>query len=295
MATGDMARGRCNKKWRLGLSAIAHLAAASIAFLFSFFQFGILMVAFFYAWFFVLAVGILLVLARLGFFALIPTLLQYSVPIVDLINVCLVLFTLLEDAVITLIDAVVIVVDAVSALMGDDDPPLSLIEYEDFTTITYSEFEEDLRLIATECTPIDSTVDIADQWLPALLDETLCPVFRSVYALPYNIGPRLYQTFGGGWVSDPTPWPMGNNCDRVVTTRHGILCGSLAVGYPVLEVIFPSVILGIFILSSGSQLSSLVAWIMTTTTRLVGSTACSVTSALRSVNLFAKFICRPPW
>jgi len=272
---------------RLLISA-ATVAAVTVEFVFSFFEFGLLLASFFYAWSMVLGLGVGLIVLRFAFFALVPFMLEFAVPIVDIINIILVLLTLMEDAVITLVDVVIEVMDAVSALFGDP-MDVKTIDYKGFTTITYAEFEDELKLIATECHPIDSTAAIVDQWLPELIDEEFCPVYRSLWPLPYDIGPSLYNTFGA-WVSDPTPWE-GNNCDRVVETKHGVLCGSIAVGYPILEVLFPSVIVGIFILSSGSQLAAIIRFAVDTTVEIVFGLATSVLHVIEEIDKVVQRAC----
>ena len=228
--------------------------AASLA------EFWVLMVAFFYAWFTIGAGGLTLVVMRGAFIELIPFLISIAVPACDLLNAFLIAFGIVEEGAIVVINVVI-------GLISIFDHRLHHIKPAKFHQISYHEYVRDLRIIGKECVPIDSTYAIAEQFVPSFLSDSLCPVYRAMWPLPYDIAQTLYQPMSAV-VADPTPYP-GNNCDRNETARHGLLCAGIGVGYPVVEVVLPTVIIGIFILSSGGPFFAMIVEIIVLVYRLV--------------------------
>jgi hypothetical protein len=282
---------KCGKLFWATDAAIFGLVGSVVVFGASFLEFAILMISFFYAWFLVGTLGVMLIAMRLIFFAIIPTLIKYAKPIVIYINYLRDVFDTVENFFIVVINIFELVIEAVAALtLGAWDPgKMSFVKFVKYNQISVKEYLDELTLIQTECVHIDSTASIADQWVPHLIDEATCPYYRALWPLPYNVGPHVYNTFGV-WVSNPEPW-VGNNCDANTTTKHGVLCASLAVGYPMLEVVLPSIILGIFTLSVLGPMTRVLAYTLRTANDLVRIVACNIVIAVHKSEEILRLLC----
>jgi hypothetical protein len=272
-------------------AAIFGLVGAIVVFGASFLEFALLLVSFFYAWFLIGTLGVMLVAMRLIFFAIIPTLIKYAKPIVIYINYLRDVFDTVENFFIVVINIFELVIEAVAALtFGAWDPgKMSFVKFVKYNQITVKEYLDELTIIQTECAHIDSTASIADQWVPHLIDEATCPYYRAMWPLPHHIGPHIYNTFGK-WVSNPEPW-LGNNCNANTTTKHGVLCASLAVGYPMLEVVLPSVILGIFALSVLGPMTRVITYFIRAAIDIVMIVACNLSTAIHTSEAVLKMLC----
>ena len=223
--------------------------AASLA------EYALLLISFFYAWLLVLGVGITLVVMRQGFLDLIPWFRDHIKFATAWVNWMLIVLQSLEDV----LTAVVNFILGALALFGYHGKTL---KYHKFYTLTERQVQHELNIIAINCAHIDSTYKIAEQFTPELIASVggdVCPYFRLIQPLPHNVGDSIYAPFSS-YVPDPSPWPMGNNCASNSTNQvnYGVLCGSIAVGYPVLEILLPMVLIGIFLLSSGSAFAHLI-------------------------------------
>jgi len=256
--------------------AVVFLTIHTIRFTLTFAEFFLLLVSFFYAWFSVGVVGLVWVVYRQVFLSSIPLLIDLAVPLTLFVDAIIVSFDTLENVVAVLYDAA----NAIASAFGDGG---TYMKFTKITVLSVDQVTDELKLIALQCTPIDSVTAIADQWMPRLLDDAMCPLFRATWPLPHGIGETLYHPFRG-WVSDPTPYP-GNNCDPPPVVSHGILCAALAVGYGVVEVVLPSVFVGIFLMSSGGELASVLWGIASVCVACLSVVACwlsRVVTALRT-------------
>ena len=147
---------------------LVKLTVYTVAFGASLAEFAVLLVAFFYAWFTLLCLGLFLVIARAAFLESIPWLIDAAVPIVDLVSRFLITFGLVEDTIILIIDAVISVIDFFGGHIHGAAAAF-------FTQITYNQYRTTLRTIATSCVDIDSTYAIAKQWVPRAISPGLCP------------------------------------------------------------------------------------------------------------------------
>jgi len=242
-------------------------------------EFAILVVSFFYAWFGILVVGVGLILIRKTFLAMIPVLVTLSVPLTFWLNEIIASFDMLENFCI-------LVVKMIGGLLGGGGD----VNFVKVHTLTVDSVVDELKHIADTCKSIDSVASIADQWVPALVDELMCPVFRAIWPLPFDIGPRLYGPFDG-WVSDPTPFPNGGNCAREATDPGAIVCAALAVGFGVLEVVLPSVFVGLFLMSSGGRLAGFLAMLATVVYRGVAVAACALATAIATLRKSVECAC----
>lgn len=270
-APDAMANRFLSELWSLQ-SAVFFLFTAAIHLLASLVEFGVLLVAFFYAWAGVLALGIYLVGLRWLFLQLIPLLIDLAGPIVLFVNVIITAWVSLEDIVIAIVDTTENIGDFIknigtavdNVITGSHHHMADYVKYhfKHLDLVSEDDFTGPLKQIARDCTPIDSVASIADQWLPRLVDRGMCPVFRSLWPMPGGLGVALYEPWSG-WVSDPTPFGVGagNNCASTKTMpEYGVACACIAVGFPVLEVLLPCVFVGIFLLSSRRQLYVLLDW-----------------------------------
>lgn len=257
------------KLWPIERAAI-FLTITTIKLVLTLGEFAILVVSFFYAWFSVLIVGGGLVLARKTFLLSIPALIDLAVPLTLFIDGIIVSFDMIEAFCTT-------VHNMIGTLIGETD-----VSFTPVMPFTVDAFKADLELIARECAPIDSVSAIAAQWVPEVVDHALCPVFRALWPLPHGLAAKLYAPFDG-WVSDPTPFPNGGNCARPQAETHGVLCAALAVGYAVLEVVLPSVFVGLLIVSSGAELAGIIWWILMLFAATVDECACILLNLVRAL------------
>jgi hypothetical protein len=250
--------------------AAIFLTIATVKFVLTLVEFAILVVSFFYAWFSVLIVGFGLILARKTLLGSIPFLIDLAVPITLFVDSVIISHDMLEAFCTT-------VHNAIGSLIGETD-----VSFTPISPISVDAFSAEMKMISKECTPIDSVSAIAIQWLPELVDETLCPVFRAMWPIPYNLSRTVYAPFSG-WVSDPTPYPHGGNCVRNSTNSHGIFCAALAIGYPVIEVILPSLFGGLLLVSSGTQIFGILWWVMLFVVAVLDECACILLNLIRSL------------
>ena len=286
--------------------AVFALVGAVLVFLASLIEFGILAAAFFYAWASVIGVGLYLLFVRFAFLRSIPAIIYLAGPIIGVANAFIAAFVSLEDVVITIVttidDAKDLFENVANALAsvftGSKDHQVDYAKYN-FVRATFlhkDQLTRPLKDIATACRDVDSVASIAAQWMPPLVDAVMCPVFRSLWPLPYSIGPSLYGPWSG-WVSDPTPFnnppmPMGNNCQSTHDRDpYGVFCACLAAGFPVLEVILPCVFIGILLLSSGSEIGAVIAWALRAAVRAAMLAAGLVVSLVNETEKWAKMVC----
>lgn len=230
-----------------------------------------------------------------------------------ILKVVLVIVNFAEEIVEKITDAI----DAVGDALGIHFPSVSLPRFDSSglsaqnappDSVSADDIRTELHMILDHCEDIDSTAAIANQWVPTLVGSGFCPYFRALYPLDYNIGPALYDTFGRGWVPDPTPYPLGNNCNQSMfytptnnqvgisivpneNRQYGILCAGLGVGYPTLEVVLPIIFIGIFMITCGAQFWAIVGYAFVFVKRVVWATACWVSKFLHAIEDAASCAC----
>ena len=257
------------KLWSIERAAI-FLTLTTFKLVLTLLEFAILVVSFFYAWFSVLVVGIGLVLLRKTFLLSIPLLIDLAIPITIFIDSVIEGYDMLEVFCTT-------VHNTIGFLIGETD-----VAFKPVSPFTVDAFSAELKAISKQCTPIDSVAAIAMQWMPELVDEVMCPVFRAMWPIPHSFSQTLYAPFAG-WVSDPTPYPDGGNCVRPPSETHGVMCAALAVGFGVLEVILPSVFVGLLLVSSGSEIFGVLWWALLLFVAVLDEAACLLLNLVRSL------------
>lgn len=260
-------RGCATKLWSIE-RAVIFLTLATFEFVLTLFEFAVLVVSFFYAWFSVLVVGVALIHARKTFLESIPLLIDLAVPVTVFVDSVIVSYDMLEVFCTT-------VHNAIGHLIGATD-----VSFTPINVFTADAFTAELKAIAVECSHIDSVAAIAMQWMPGLVDAALCPAFRAIWPIPYGVAPALYAPFAG-WVSDPTPYPNGGNCASPPPTKNGLFCAGLAVGFGVIEVVLPSVFVGLLLVSSGAQLFGMLWWAFRLVFAVLDEAACILLTAVR--------------
>ena len=256
----------------------------------SFGEYGILLVSFFYAWLSVLVVGSFLVVTRAAFLSAIPWFQDHLTFATDFANAILVVITALEDVVISIINFV----ESALSIFGYHGKHL---KYHAFKTVSKRQVANELTVIASHCGRIDSTARIAEQFMPPLINligGEVCPYFRLLLPLPHGIGESLYKPFKA-YVPDPSPWPTGNNCavNSTNEVQYGILCGSIAIGYPILEILLPMVLIGLLILSSGSAIARLIDQLLKIAWTSIKFCKNVVMQVIHATKKIGNIICKP--
>ena len=210
----------------------------------------------------IMAIGGVLVLMRLAFFACIPFMLDHVHTFVDTINVFIVTFVSIEtvvDALIAASEAVINGLDAVTFGLTGSVHQDSFYKHRDFDGISYAEFTDAIQLVQRECQPIDSVYAMINHAVPAATSPLLCPLLRAGYPLPGV--PRLSR-FLVWWSADPNPGVGGNNCFEPLGSglTYAYLCDGIGVGYIVLEIILPILLISLFMVSSGRDLMNLLLY-----------------------------------
>ena len=235
----------------------------------------------------VTAVGAVLVLIRLAFFASIPFLTDHTKTFVNLINIFIESFEVTEN----IVKAIILVVeDAISVLSGDgldgDYEPTA------FTSITYSQFSDAMATVQEECTQIDSVYAMVNAAVPPTTSPLLCPVLRAAYPLPGV--PRLAESLSW-WSVGADPGVGGNNCRSVPgdALEYFYLCNGIGVGYIVLEVLLPILLLTMFISSSGKDVLNVIRWYISLAKDLLVAASHSLTVLIGGIKAGIQAIITP--
>ena len=202
-------------------------------------------------------VGVALVLSRLAFFASLPFMLRHVHTFVDIINTFVSAFIAVENVVIAVTD---VIIESIALFTGDKPKPLA---FQPFETVTYSQFREGLNTVAKECTAVDSVGAMTEIAVPTVISPVLCPVLRTLYPLPGM--PRVASSLD--WLSaDPSPLPGGNNCGGAFgyDMDYFWMCSGIGLGYVVLEVVLPIMLISLFIISSGRPACNAVMYLVKT-------------------------------
>lgn len=248
----------------MGLVGVAHavrkLSVSSVAMIVSMCAFAVLLVAFAWSLLLVAGIGTTLILLRAGFLEAIPFMLDHIKVFTDIANTMILIIDAIQFAFYFIYDAVVALIKVVHAVecafkpsSCSDGPGFK--KDSPVKLITYAEFKRSMQNVAEECTGINSMSAIVSAAAPRVFGPWLCPLLRAGTPLA-GVG-RLSEALSPT-VPDPTPWP-GNNCDPEYTPLDNlVLCDCIGVGYFVLELLFPILVLGILLMSSGGAIAALV-------------------------------------
>jgi len=311
--------------------ALAKIVASSVMLCLNLANFFLFLMATATVWGGILLAGIAFVVSREVFLLSIPVLCEYADLLAIVLTMVLIFSYYLWQAVKMILVVIIVVVDfaeevvegietivgAIASMFGVSTPNWSLprfstdglsIQNEPPDSVSADDIRTELHMILDHCGEVDSTSAIINQWLPTIVGSGFCPYFRALYPLDYNIGPALYDTFGRGWVPDPTPYPLGNNCNQskfydspyaqasvsVVlkeNRQYGLLCAGLGVGYPTLEVVLPIIFIGVFLITCGAQFWAIIAYTLVFVKRVIWASACWVSKFLHAIEDAASCAC----
>lgn len=219
--------------------AIVHVVTAALAAAEGVASFVFLLIVFVWQLFFLLGIGLALVLVRELFFYFIPVLIDFAVPIVDVINVAIEALNVFALAIVGGYDALASVVDM---FPGANWP---IIEPWWTSTISYNEYKDALKFIATQCKPYNALVPIYSRAVLPYISNYTCPYAR--LAIP-AFGRDAVDVFTD--TITVSPFPYENNCRATYpSTTTLAVCVPLASGYFIAEILFPLMIIGLFIWS----------------------------------------------
>ena len=217
---------------------------------------------------YLLIIGFALVFARYRFIASAEALANNFGPIADILNGVIGTIDGLVGAVAAIGGAVV---DLFGEVFSDDDPAKCLGCY--FQTIPFintTAAEDWLRSVPEQCEPFNSADKILDGLIRSNASPSICPTMRRLYVIDWMY-PWLWPIVDALWLSyDPTPLYSGNenNCAGPdITPRWE--CLILGLGYVLLEVLLPLLLIGIMWRAGGRELASVVYDLLRSAFRLV--------------------------
>lgn len=214
----------------------------------------------FYVWFVFLFAGVLWLLARRLFLWMIPVLLKLTIPIVDVINAILVVFTVVLDVVILAIRAIEDAVNDISGLFDHGHKVFGNIpNYVPIPKITPAEFRDTLQSIPPVCPRYNSPGSVFTFMTRHWLHRYACPATRFLYPVQwaYNpvasaLGPWAY--YGG---SEPFPNTPGQNCNQHANIGFAdYICVGLGGGWVILGIALPIILIAILLFSIRGALSN---------------------------------------
>ena len=171
-------------------------------------------------------IGAILELTRAAFIEACPPMASASIFVALIVNSALI-------AVSELVDVISIITTAIAALTGDLHAP---------TFVLYTVSPAEIQLFLTEtpidCMAYDSVAAIMGGVAKLAANDALCPQLRYIYPIPWLRSLALNTV---GWMSfDPNP--DANNC---VGEPIPSVCIGIGIGYLVLEVLLPMVIVAL--------------------------------------------------
>ena len=224
--------------------------------------------------FYLLLVGFALVFARYRFIASAEALANNFGPIADILNGVIGTIDALVGAVAAIGGAVV---DLFGEVFAQDAPAKCLGCY--FQTIPFintTSAEDWLRSVPEECEPFNSASKILDGLVRDNVSPSVCPAMRKLYVVDW-LYPWLWPIVDGLWLSyDPTPLYIGNENNCVAPQNPPRWeCLLLGIGYVILEILLPLLLIAIMWRAFGRELVSVVYDILKIAFRLI-TTALSV-------------------
>ena len=193
----------------------------------------------------VLFVGLVLVSLRIAIFFLIPPVLKNIIPETLILDLLLTYVSAETFVVATAWHILAEVVDKVT-LGAVDFPPIGAPTKFNVYNLKPQRLESAISTFAVTCAPYDSISTIVGRSFRVFLGPVVCPVLRYVYPVPW-----LYKAlyFMVGWMS-PDPTPAGfdgeNNC-KEDPESFAWPCAVVGMGYIILELVLPLVIVFILI------------------------------------------------
>ena len=188
---------------------------------------------------FVLGLGLLLVYLRLAIFSAIPTINEFIVPIVIGLDAVMIDFQIQSTLLKVGWNVIAKVVDTFGGSLQPLKGPYNFFPRK---LITPKQAKAVLNDFASTCVSYDSVDIIFAKVARTLIGPSLCPVLRYIYPVKPLFDAAMWMV---GWAS-PDPTPLGyageNNCQDSPNDFSWV-CAAVGVGYVVLEVIFPILIL----------------------------------------------------
>lgn len=222
-----------------------------------------------YAILLLLGIGICYIISRFVFLASIPFILKHSSIFLDILNATIFFANIFFDLVILTIDVSIKVIDDIITVVNDVSKAFgghkvtgtistNWIHFIKIKEVSKAAFQRELISIETTCPAYDSAGSIFYFIARNLFNEFSCPVVRYTYPLPW-----LYDTMEAllGWSYHGSAAPLvdhpGANCDAKQYATTDYVCVGLGVGYFVLEVMLPTLLLFALFLFIGAGLFKL--------------------------------------
>lgn len=191
---------------------------------------------------FVLGLGMLLVYVRLAIFVMIPLVNEFIVPIVIGLDYTMIFFQ--AESVVLKIGWDIIAGALNGLTFGATNLPIFKGPFSFYPKglLSPKKAKAAINTFATTCISYDSVDVIFAKMARTLIGPSLCPVLRYIYPVKPLFDAAMWVL---GWAS-PDPTPLGyageNNC-KDSPNDFSWVCAAVGVGYVVLEVVFPLMLL----------------------------------------------------
>jgi hypothetical protein len=254
----DVSRFAHHAKWILERTVVGvtRLAVATV-------EFAVICALKFYVLFPFAWIGVFAIFARRLFIWSIPTLLKLTGPLVFTINIIIDWLTLVLDEVVLVVRAIEGVVNAIAKLFpGHHSVFNSIPNYPSVFQITDAEFRATLKAIPPTCVRFQSASSISFFFSKYGLHSTVCPAVRYTYPIEwvYTIVSGFFKPWA--YYGDAAPFPNtpGQNCESDgAVTNTDFLCAGIGVGYIILDLALPILIIAIFLFVTVTALYDIVS------------------------------------
>lgn len=200
-------------------------------------------------------------LARYLFLWLIPVVLRLTKPIVFTINLILAWLTLVLDECVLVIRAIEAAINVLVKLFDHGHGVFNTIpNYPKVFQITDTQFRNTLKALPATCVKFESAPEILIFFTKYVFHDLVCPIVRYTYPLNwvYTLSSDTFKTWAYYGNAAPFPNTPGENCDsNNEVTSADFICAGLGVGYIILELALPILLLAIFLFVASNAIYDL--------------------------------------
>jgi hypothetical protein len=233
---------------------------------------------------YLLGLGLILIVVRYLFMLLLPTLIQFAVPLTALIDYFEIIIVAFVDAAIGVVNSIIEIIDVLSGKSTNN-----MVHYVGFKLFTVDQVRSELKFILENCMYDTDAFKVLGNVALSVTQKPVCSAMRYVYpsrwlyAASVSIAGWLYE---GSAVPDVSPSHDDNaNCGFHVASGYiPPVCAALGSGYVLVEMVVPLYLLIILHSAIGVTL-----WVFLWGALQLGYVAVKAAVALLEV-LFAHYL-----